>query len=130
MLQAQIYLQADSPAVALPYVLSSLTESENYRLDNLHAAATVMLGELHLAMGFPHKALQALEGIMPHILQHCPLALHAQTFLLQAKCALADAQESTGSLPLPPPKKTICIFSNLPSSGFDTVLSLLEKAFA
>jgi hypothetical protein len=70
---AQIHQKSGNPVAALTSVLSCLTQSENFNLDNLFVMSTVRLAEIHLQMGNSQKALSSLHSVLPQVMQHCPL---------------------------------------------------------
>lgn len=70
---ALIHQKSDNPAAALTSVLSCLTQSENYNLDNLFVMSTIRLAEIHLQLGNSQKAQSAIHSVMPQVMQHCPL---------------------------------------------------------
>ncbi|KAL6071038.1 Anaphase-promoting complex subunit 5 [Balamuthia mandrillaris] len=93
----EIYVRGGHTIEALPYVLSCLTQCENYHLHDVGARATMLLAEIHLRLGNDgcgggaFKALELLESILPQVMRHCPLFVKAEHLLLQAKCKLAIA---------------------------------------
>lgn len=86
--RAQIHQKSGNPIAALTSILSCLTQSENFNLDNLFVLSTITLADIHLQLGHPQKALFSIHSVLPHVMQHCPLYSKADTFLLMAKCHL------------------------------------------
>ena len=87
-----------SPAVALPDLLRGICFAERLHLDALYTAALITLGETHMAMGAPRRALQVLHFCHPHALGQCSAAVQGRLHLALSRCLLTlatqDAQRS------------------------------------
>lgn len=76
----------------IPYVLASLTLSQAYGQDLLHASAFVTLAELWLGLGVDHaqQALSLLEHCLPMVRGHGGIHLRARANLAVARCYLSS----------------------------------------
>lgn len=92
LLMADIHKKAESFISGLPYALASLTLSQSFNLDLLHATAMVSLAELWLGLGSSHaeRALALLHQSMTMVLGHGGRELRARTYLAVAKCHLCN----------------------------------------
>jgi hypothetical protein len=59
--------RADSPIIALNHILSAISLCQKLKLDSLLASATIVLGKIHLRMGFPLKAVDTIQNLFPQV---------------------------------------------------------------
>eukprot|EP00899_Mesostigma_viride_P022759 jgi/Mesvir1/3668/Mv14959-RA.1 len=89
---AKAHLRAGAPVSAMPYAVGCLALSRSLHLELMACDVTVTLAETWLAMGTANAshALNMVEGVMPLVLGHGPLALRGSAHLLSAKCILSS----------------------------------------
>lgn len=101
LLMADIHKKAESIISGLPYALASLTLSQCFNLDLLHATAMVTVAELWLGLGSSHaeRALRLLHQCMPMVLGHGGRELRGRTYLAVARCHLCNPSFSVQANP-------------------------------
>lgn len=82
---------------ALPSILECLDLTESCNFNGLRAAALTLLGQVHLRMKNPTRAIAVIESALPTLLQHEHIWLQGDAYLALAKCHLQAAHRESVS---------------------------------
>jgi tetratricopeptide (TPR) repeat protein len=83
---------------ALEPLLECVTISDAHDMNGLHAAALSLLGQVHLRMKNPVRAIAIIEAALPTLLQHEHVWWQAEAYLTLSKCQLRGAKKQRGRI--------------------------------
>eukprot|EP00164_Ancoracysta_twista_P019740 GFYU01034882.1.p1 GENE.GFYU01034882.1~~GFYU01034882.1.p1 ORF type:complete len:420 (-),score=129.61 GFYU01034882.1:283-1542(-) len=96
LLQSQIHLMAGSVVSGLSCVLQCLALCQAFNIDGIRAAATIVLAQMQLGLGYPAKARDLIYSILPQVLANSPLYLLSLTHQTLSRCYLATSTWKQG----------------------------------